>query len=205
MDENFEYFLERMGPAIDQRQVPSSSIEHYRGKLPDQLLAYWEEHGWCGYADGLFWTVNPQDYEPILEAWIGETAFMERDAYHVIARGAFGKLHLWGETTGDSLFISAPGSYCIPTESIFVGERMNFGVQVFFGGMSRQLNDFDGMFSSALKKLGRLKFDEIYGFVPALAVGGAATVDHLQKVKAVEHLAILAQLKPLSVLNSAPV
>jgi len=48
MDEDFEYFLEKMGPAIDKRYVPPTSIERYRGKLPDQLLAYWEEHGWCG-------------------------------------------------------------------------------------------------------------------------------------------------------------
>jgi hypothetical protein len=204
MDENFAYFLEKMGPAVDRIYVPTSSIERYRGKLPDQLLAYWKEHGWCGYADGLFWTVNPQEYEPVLAAWLGDTQFMERDAYHVIARGAFGKLHLWGETTGDSLIISATGSFCIPTKSILVGEKINFGMQVFFGGMSRHANDFDGMFTAALGKLGRLKHDEMYGFVPALALGGRATLDHLQKVKAVEHLVLLAQLAPLDIIDSPP-
>jgi hypothetical protein len=82
--------------AIDKRYVPLSSIERYRGKLPDQLLAYWEENGWCGYADGLFWTVNPQDYEAALEAWIGDTPLMEEDSYYVIARSAFGDLYLFG-------------------------------------------------------------------------------------------------------------
>lgn len=129
---------------------------------------------------------------------------MEKDAYHVIARSAFGKLHLWGETTGDSLFISAPGAYCIPSESILVGKKMNFGVQVFFGGMSRQLNDFDGMFAKAIKKLGRLTDDEMYGFLPALTFGGTATLDYLQKVKVVEHLVILAQCSQLDVITSPP-
>jgi hypothetical protein len=204
MDENFAYFLEKMGPAIDKRYVPTSSISRYRGKLPDQLLTYWQEHGWCGYADGLFWTVNPQEYEPVLEAWIGDTQFMKQDAYHLIARGAFGKLHLWGEKTGSSLIIFAPDSNCIPRESIFVGEKMDFGMRVFFGRLSRDANDFDGMFTAALGKLGRLKHDEMYGFVPALAFGGAATLDHLQKVKAVEHLVLLAQLAPLDVITSPP-
>ena len=54
MDEMFAYLLEKMGPAFDRRDVPASSIERYRGKLPDQLLTYWQEHGWSGYADGLF-------------------------------------------------------------------------------------------------------------------------------------------------------
>jgi hypothetical protein len=105
MDEDFEYFLEKMGPAIERRYVPASTIEHYRGKLPDRLLAYWEEFGWCGYGEGLFWTVNPQEYEPVLNAWIGETPFMQQDVYHIIGRSAFGKLYFWGEKSGSSLKI----------------------------------------------------------------------------------------------------
>ncbi len=204
MDEDFECFLDDFGPSIDKRYVPPTSIERYRGKLPDQLLAYWEEHGWSGYADGLFWTVNPQDYEPALEAWIGDTPFMEQDAYHVIARSAFGELYFWGEKTGDSLSLFAPGSYCIPRESRFVGEKMDFGMRVFFSGLSRDDADFDDMFTPSLKKLGRLKQDEMYGFVPALGLGGPSTLEHLQKVKAVEHLVLLAQLAPLEVITSPP-
>lgn len=203
MDEDFEYFLEKMGPSIDRRYVPPSSIERYRGKLPDQLLSYWEKHGWCGYADGLFWTVDPQEYEPALEAWIGDTPFMEQDAYHVIARSAFGELYFWGEKTGSSLGVFAPGSFCIPSESGVV-ENLDFEMRMFFGGLSRNGNDFEKMFTPALKKLGRLKPDEMYGFVPALALGGTSTVDHLQKVKAVEHLVLLAQLAPLDVITSPP-
>ena len=77
-------------------------------------------------------------------------------------------------------------------------------MQVFFGSLSRDSNDFDGMFHPAFKKLGRLKHDEMYGFVPALALGGPATLEHLQKVKAVEHLVVLAQLAPLDVIASPP-
>lgn len=204
MDEDFAGFLSGFGPAIDRRYVPPSSIDRYRGKLPDQLLSYWEEHGWCGYAEGLFWTVDPQEYDPVLEAWIGDTAFMEQDAYHLIARSAFGELYFWGEKTGNSLSIFAPGSYCIPRESRFVGEKMDFGMRLFFGALSRQANDFADLFTPALKKLGRLKPDEMYGFVPALALGGTSTLGHLQKVKAVEHLVLLAQLAPLDVLTAPP-
>jgi hypothetical protein len=204
MDEDFAGFLNDFGPAFDKRYVPPSSIERYRGKLPDQLLSYWAEHGWCGYANGLFWTVDPQEYDPVLEAWIGDTPFMEQDAYHLIARSAFGELYFWGEKTGDSLGIFAPGSYCIPRKSRFVGEKMDFGMRLFFGALSRKVNDFAGMFTPALEKLGRLKHDEMYGFVPALALGGTSTLANLQKVKAVEHLVLLAQLAPLDVITSPP-
>jgi hypothetical protein len=199
MDENFEYFLDKMGPPLEKRQVPASSIERYRGKLPDQLLSYWDEQGWCGYADGLFWTVDPQEYEPALEAWIGETPFMEQDAYHIIARSAFGKLYLWGETAGP-LQLFSPGTFCIPGLRSSTND-MDFRMRVFFGMQSRTANDFEDLFAPAMKKFGRLMPDEMYGFVPALALGGSSTLAHLQKVKAVEHLVMLAQLAPLEVIT----
>jgi hypothetical protein len=204
MDEDFEYFLEKMGPAVQRRDVPRSSVERFRGKLPDQLLAYWLEHGWCGYADGLFWTVDPQEYESVLDAWIGETPFMEKDAYHVIARSAFGKLYFWGERTGHSLKVFAPGSYCIPDDDVTADDNLDFELSMFFGARKRKENDFADMFAPALDKLGRLNHDEMYGFVPALALGGPSDLAHLQKVKAVEHLVLLAQLAPLKVMALPP-
>lgn len=203
MDEYFELFLEKMGPAMHKRGVPAQSIERFRGKLPEQLLAYWEDHGWCGYAEGLFWTVDPQEYEPVLEAWIGDSPFMDKDAYHIIARGAFGELYFWGERTCDSLKVFAPGSYCFPRESAFQHGDLERGMRVFFSKRNREENDFADLFVSASEKLGPLKHDEMYGFVPALALGGPVTSAHLKKAKAVEHLVLLAQLVPLQIMNPA--
>lgn len=55
----------------------------------------------------------------------------------------------------------------------------------------------DDLFAPALKALGRLKYDEIYGFVPALAFGGEPALKRLKKVKDVEHMLLLAQLEPM--------
>ena len=208
MDEDFAWFMKKFGPAIDKRYVPPSSVERFRGKLPSQLLEYWEEHGWCGYADGLLWTVDPQEYEPVLEAWIGETQFMEQDAYHIIARSAFGDLFFWGEKTGSSLNLASCYSLAFSSkgdeEYIAKGDA-DFAMKCFFSGMSREYLDFEDdqearLFAPALQKLGPLKQDEMYGFVPARALGGPSTLAHLQKVKVVEHLVFLAQLSPLRVM-----
>lgn len=203
MDEYFAGFLEDFGPTSDRRFVPPSSIKRFRGKLPDQLLSYWEEHGWCGYANGLFWTVNPDEYESVLEAWIGDTPFMEEDSYYVIARSAFGDIYLFGGTHGRKLHIIAPDSKMMPPRKTTV--EVNQSMRAFFGSRNRGACDFadvDGvnLFERALKKFGRPRHDEMYGFVPALALGGSATLEHLQKVKAVEHLVLLAQLAPLEVI-----
>ncbi|NHZ41994.1 GAD-like domain-containing protein [Massilia aquatica] len=210
MDEDFASFREKFGPEISTRYVPSSSIERYRGKLPDQLMLYWEESGWCGYADGLFWTVDPQEYEPVLEAWIGDTEFMERDAYHLIARSAFGELVFWGEKSGDSLSILPWHALAFPSEGseeYILKGKADDAAKWFFSSQKREYFDMEDdaekpLFARALKKLGPLKPDEMYGFVPALAFGGSATLKNLQKVKAVEHLVFLAQLAPLQIMRS---
>jgi hypothetical protein len=200
MDEDFEYFLEKFGPAFDRREVPTTSIEHWRGKLPNQLLAYWQAYGWCGYAEGLFWTVDPLEYEPVVHAWLEGTRYVEHDTYHVIARSAFGKLYFWGEQTGCSLSIVAADAVALPSRDR--GPDLDRALRFFLSSRSPGANDFsdvDGkfLFDRALDKLGRLTHDETYGFVPALALGGPPTLQHLQKVKAVEHLVFLAQLSEL--------
>lgn len=201
MDQYFGSFLQKFGPSIDQREVPRETLLHFKGKLPDQLLAYWQEHGFSGYADGLFWTVNPQDYEPVLDAWLGETSFVEKDALHIIARTAFGHLLIWGERSGFSLQLFAPGSYLVEQSTASQKDDLEFAAQMFFGFRKREVYEFDGRFKPAKQRLGRLNRDEMYGFVPALALGGPADVNHLERVKAIEHLVLLAQLDELKVLG----
>lgn len=197
MDDGFEYFLKKFGNGFDRREVSQGSIEHYKGRLPAKLMEYWQAYGWCGYADGLFWTVNPQDYKPVVDAFLDGTEFATSDTYHAIAKNGFGELYLWGEETAQSLTISsyfnkyfyhawAPKRHGDPR-----------AVTSFFAFQSREYNDLDGLFSPALKTLGRLKYDEIYGFVPALAFGGEPSLKRLKKVKDVEHMLLLAQLEPL--------
>ena len=45
-------------------------------------------------------------------------------------------------------------------------------------------NYYGDLFKPAKKKLGTLRHDEMYGFVPALMFGGPDTLAHLEKVKA---------------------
>ncbi|WP_137940316.1 GAD-like domain-containing protein [Chitinivorax sp. B] len=209
MDEFIELFLEDFGPAFLRQWVPQSSIDRYRGKLPDQLLKYWEGYGWAGYAKGRFWLVNPQEYEPVLEAWIGEMPFMEQDAYHVIARGAFGDLYLWGERTGPSLTISPASASAFPNHTyqhqVQIGNS-NTVIQHWLCACNPALMDWSDMnsqplFDRALARLGRLDSTEMYGYVPALALGCPNTVEKLQKVSIIEHLVFLAQLEPLQVIE----
>ena len=72
-------------------------------------------------------------------------------------------------------------------------------MQLFFGSISRKSFDTNDenekpLFERALAKLGPLDHDTMYGFVPALALGGKAMLDNLQKLDAHVHLNIIAQV-----------
>jgi hypothetical protein len=203
MDKFMDNFLgyKEFGPAFAKREVPPEKIERFRGKLPDQLLKYWQEYGWCGYAKGLFWTVDPDEWEDELEAWIGDTPFMEQDTYYVIGRTAFGGLILWGEKSGDSLEVVTPYGMIFPYDQThYLREHgSDLQIQLFFSANSRDAFEFkdesgNPLFERALAALGPLDHDTLYGFVPALALGGKAELKNLQKLDAHVHLDILSQM-----------
>ncbi|MBO9551113.1 GAD-like domain-containing protein [Pseudomonas sp.] len=198
MDEAFSVFIEEFGEHTHRQEVPTSTLERYKGKLPDKLLQYWMEHGWCGYGDGIFWTVNPQEYEGVIASLIAGTPLENKDKYHIIARGAFGDLYLLGEKTGFSVKILAHISRYRGSNYELTATDMDREVQSFFLSKEKASVDFDDMFESAKKKLGVLKHDEMYGFVPALTFGGPCELSHLEKVKTMEHLMLLSQICPLT-------
>ena len=203
MDEDFRYFYEEkgFGPAINATVVSSEIVERFRGKLPDQLLSYWQQFGWCGWGQGLFWMVDPDEYESTLEAWIGDTPLMERDAYFVIGRSAFGELFLWGVKSGSGVSIKSSWGMIFPrdnTARVAQGDAGMLAKTFVVGQRKQNLDQKDyldkPLFDRAVKALGPLAADEMYGFEPALAIGGKADLKNLRKVKAVEHLVMLAQL-----------
>ncbi len=200
-DEDFEVFIGEFGEATHRIDVPAEAIQKWRGKLPDQLLTYWQEEGWCGYANGLFWIVNPDDYEDLVDEWLENTPLEQVDAFHVIGRTAFGKLYVCGERTGVSVRISCPinAIFALPKElKPKSKENQDWSVRSFFGlsASDCDLKDESGvqLFERAVAKLGPLEPDEVYGFEPAIVLGGKMRLENLAKLKLDVHLTILRQL-----------
>ncbi|MFK3798604.1 MULTISPECIES: GAD-like domain-containing protein [unclassified Pseudomonas] len=198
MDAYFECFTENMGPSHNRVDVAYSTVQAYRNKLPDQLLTYWQQHGWSGYANGNFWTVNPGDYDGVVHQWLLDSGTPDPDKHYVIARGAFGDLYLWAAAKQNLLTINVKYARYTAGFEDSTPVSADEKIRSFFTTMSPEYNDFDDLFEKALKKLGPLKSDEMYGFLPALALGGPSELKNLQKVKIIEHLAFLSQLSPLT-------
>jgi len=200
-DEDFEAFIEGFGNAAYQAFPSAVDNELWKNRLPDQLLTYWSQEGFSAYADGLFWIVNPSDYEDTVEQWLRGSPLSKVDSFHVIARSAFGKLYLWGERTGSSVKI-VPSANAIIALSSDLKRSINdpdFAIRTFFSARVRSdadLKDEAGssLFKRILSKVGPLSATEIYGFNPALVAGGRMKLENLEKVNIFDHLAYLRQL-----------
>jgi hypothetical protein len=200
-DEDFSLFIDEFGEAGRRDPVPDSAFEKWSGKLPNQLLAYWRQEGWCSYRQGLFWTVNPDDYEGLIDEWLADTPLEQIDAFHVFGRSAFGDLYLCGEKSGSNATV------CCSINSITAvakelkaknDEQKDSSIRSFFAASFPA--DFDRadlskkpLFDRARSKLGVLAVDEMYGFEPALALGGKPVLENLRKVQLDQHLIMLRQ------------
>ncbi|NMH64083.1 GAD-like domain-containing protein [Shewanella salipaludis] len=198
--DNF-YTFAGFGPAIKSKQPIEATLLHFKDKLPARLLEYWQEYGFCGWGEGIFWIVNPEDYSEILDLWLAGTPFVGKDNYYVIGRGAFGRLFVWGETSGQSIKINPSYGMLLPADSTdnLIKRGPEKTIDLFFATNTKSMmeeEDIEGkpLFERAMEKLGPLDADEMYAFVPALALGGAPKLENLQKVKALEHLTFLAEL-----------
>ena len=209
-DEYFEMFLEEFGETTAPIQATDQQIEGYRGILPDQLLHYWQQIGFSGFKDGLFWITNPAEFEDVLESFLDGTDYEDYDNYHVIARSAYGELYLWGERTGDSLAI-VPYLNWIKTrkgkERDIKKGKSDFAIKRLFAVLSPKATDIQYgerlMFPSVLKKHGPVGHDEVMVFNPYLFMGGKKSPDKMTKENLHVFLQVMADLGGAEVIDMA--
>ena len=203
LDEDFEWFIEKFGTPQKNSSVDEATFDKYRGHLPNRLLDYWKEFGFCQFKSGLFWLVNPDDYQEIMLTWLAGTGILELDNFHVFARTAFGKFYLFGEKSGQSWNIEILNGRIFHkgTNTVIVtNDDANEEIKSFFSvtGMdSVDVKDVDTrkfIFDSAVKKFGAPQEDEIFTFEPAPFLGGERTLKAINKVNLFIQSDILASM-----------
>lgn len=201
IDEGFDYFLEKFGQPDWQQPVDQATLNYYQGKLPNRLLFYWQQFGFCRFKQGLFWIVNPADYEDELALWLGED-ISKQDSYYVIARSGFGELYVWGEKTGFAFEITPTLGWVRlkqgDAKDIATGLE-DRKLELFFAFQQIkyiEMEDNNGkpLFDRCIKKFGALEYDEMFGFVPALAISDNASIKNVDKMNIFVHLSLLPDL-----------
>lgn len=206
MDQSLEYFMSKMGRPTQRIEADAATLSLLIPKVPPTLAAYWREVGFSVFKDGLMALVNPLEWQDIADEWLEDTELDALDEFIPIMRGAFGNLKLYGIHRGlratlgpvTGLFYASKDD-----EGHFRERGGDFLIRSTFEIQSPNKFDFETesgpLFKDALTKLGPLKPNEIYGFVPALQLGGNPRVENLQKLDAQVHLSILRGLTDVQV------
>lgn len=95
----FDLFVNKYPPGNDLRKPTAETLEQFQGKLPAELLDFWQEYGFGNYGGGLLKIIDPTDYVDTLTLWLGE----QEDCFPILMTG-FGTLFIYrkrSETAGD--------------------------------------------------------------------------------------------------------
>ena len=199
VDDFFQLFLKKFGQPTASRAIPEAAFPAYEGTLPDCLLSYWREFGWCSFCNGLVWIVDPGLFRGLIKSWLSDMPEFDGADYYVFARSAFGSMYAYRPETGDVIRIRTTHSSIVAKRTL--GKPTNNkerALQSFFA--TAQQADFDvvgeddaPLFARVLDGLGPLTEDEVYGFEPLLALGGSASVSNLKRLRLNVHLEIMRQ------------
>jgi hypothetical protein len=168
------------------RALGADDARRLASRLPAELVALLVADGLCSYRDQLLWTVDDRDVEAARLAWL--PGFPQLT---VFARTAFGSLYLWD---GGHVQVLLP-------HVAKVGPVGRSIARFFEHSLTDPGYLESGLHQAAVREArahaGALGHDEMYGYQPALALGGSGAPDTVRRVRLVEQHILLAQLQPL--------
>ena len=163
--------------------MPQEVIEKYQNQVPAELLQIWQEDGLGTFLDGYLKVINPDDYLELLQ-----NSYFRGEISIPIFATAFGDIITWEKNEFLGIIKYKDGTFDIFLENLSLFIK-------FLPDKSFTDDYFDiPLYKKAVAKHGQLAYDECFGFVPLLALGGFKDVDHMDKVKVLEHIYLMYQL-----------
>lgn len=178
-----ERLKDALGEKSDCVQLTESQLSNLSEKVSADFINLWQKDGLCGYGNGKFWMIDPDEVTPILPP-----NDLLPDGFIAFARDSFANIFL---LAGDEIY----------RLDVLYGNINHIAISTeFFFNVKVYDKDFrerflvEKQFEIARQKLGDLAADECYSYKLTLALGGSDEVENLTKVKFLEHLALLIQL-----------
>lgn len=173
------------GSGKQYREYSAADEERLAPRVPEVMRAILRKEGWCSYKNQGLWLCDPDDWQPATRAW-----FPDEPAAQLLARSAF----------GDMFVLAGTFWLGLPHESVIMQSvddpNWFFGCTITAKGFTTQ-SDLPPKVHAASKAAGSLQWDEMYTYVPALALGGREKTSKIERVKAREQLVLLSQLAPI--------
>ena len=163
-------------------------VAHYRDLIPSEVINVWEQYGFGTFRDGYLKIVNPADYAELLANTYQHTSTPAPTSASslVLFATAMGDLLVWER--GYLMLVDYRHGH---TNSVAKNFKLLFRniTNSFYLSNTLRWEPY----LAARERLGEPAFDECFGYVPLLALGGPETVEHLEKMKLREHIALIGQ------------
>ena len=167
---------------IKVADMPQEVIEKYKDQVPAELLQIWQEDGLGTFLDGYLKVINPDDYLELLQ-----DSYFRGDIAFPMFVTAFGDIITWEENE----FVGIV-KYNLQNCDIII-KSLKYFLQYLDNSYVTDNFELD-LYRQAVLKDGPLSYNQCFGFVPLLALGGFKDVDHMDKVKVLEHIYLMYQL-----------
>ncbi|MBC1905417.1 DUF1851 domain-containing protein [Listeria booriae] len=172
-----------MNDFIHVNKMAEEVCQKYSGKIPDELLSIWRDYGIGGLLNGYLKIINPDDFQDILE----ETYFRS-DVSIAIFATIMGDIIVWEKNKYLNLLNFRRGTVKV----------IESGFEFFLEDIEDEnflIEELDwNPYKEASEKFGSPAYDECFGYIPLLALGGSDKVENLKKVKLREHILFITAL-----------
>jgi hypothetical protein len=203
-DENFALGVTFWGEPTDTRPVAAETLDKYREIMPPVILDIWRREGFCQFKNGLYYGVNPDDWQHVVDDWLRGTPFEKFGKFYALTRSAFGCIYLYNQVIGGRSIIDV---LYHQVRSGSVQRQTPRMLAIMAAGAFSREPEYEDKFDEnekplmlrALAKLGPVGWDETFAFEPALALGGTPSIKNVVKVKWDQHFSFLRQLQDPSI------
>ncbi|MBC1400875.1 DUF1851 domain-containing protein [Listeria booriae] len=172
-----------MNDFISIDQVTENMCTKYSGSVPNELVTIWREYGMGTLLGGYLKLINPDDFQDILE----EGYFRSEVSIPIFAT-SMGDIITWEDNRYVRKLNYRMGTF----------EGIAAGFEFFLDDLASDYfkeKYFDLVqYQEAVERFGEPTYDECFGYIPLLALGGAEKVENLQKVKLREHILFISAL-----------
>lgn len=164
-------------------KVDEEIIQKYKDILPVEIISLWREYGFGTFKNGYFKVINPDDFKELVDS-----SYFMGDVSIPIFATAFGDLIVFEESKFISIVKYRYGDFDVITEGLDY-----FDETILDDELADEFYTFK-KYDAAVKKHGMLEYDECFGYVPLLAMGGKESVNNIKKFKIKEHIALITSV-----------